>query len=94
MTVSLSPDGQPGLTGGDAAGPSQDHKAARQFILDCYLAQNPDPERMCYSHFTCATGHCSYTHSQSGGGGGYYCNTRHYHQTQLTTQSSLSIYSI
>ena len=46
-------------------GPSQDDKAARQFILDCYLAQNPDPDRMCYSHFTCATGHCSYHKSPS-----------------------------
>ena len=40
----------------DVLGPKQDHKAARQFILECYLAQNPDPDRMCYSHFTCATG--------------------------------------
>ena len=37
-------------------GPREDDKAARQFILECYLAQNPDPDRMCYSHFTCATG--------------------------------------
>ena len=37
-------------------GPKQDDKAARQFILDVYLGQNPDPDRMCYSHFTCATG--------------------------------------
>ena len=37
-------------------GPKEDDKAARQFILEVYLAQNPDPERMCYSHFTCATG--------------------------------------
>ena len=37
-------------------GPKEDDKAARQFILECYLAQNPDPDRMCYSHFTCATG--------------------------------------
>ena len=37
-------------------GPKEDDKAARQFILECYLASNPDPDRMCYSHFTCATG--------------------------------------
>ena len=37
-------------------GPKQDDKAARQYVLKLYLAQNPDPERMCYSHFTCATG--------------------------------------
>ena len=39
-----------------SSGPKQDDKAARQFILQVYLAQNPDPDRMCYSHFTCATG--------------------------------------
>ncbi|XP_068246979.1 guanine nucleotide-binding protein G(q) subunit alpha-like [Palaemon carinicauda] len=37
-------------------GPKQDHVGAREFILKVYLAQNPDPDRMCYSHFTCATG--------------------------------------
>lgn len=37
-------------------GPKQDHIAAREFILKKYLAENPDPERMCYSHFTVATG--------------------------------------
>ncbi|GFY68990.1 guanine nucleotide-binding protein G(q) subunit alpha [Trichonephila inaurata madagascariensis] len=36
-------------------GPKQDHIAAREFILKMYLSQNPDPERMVYSHFTCAT---------------------------------------
>jgi len=36
-------------------GPKQDDKAARQFVCDTYLAQNPDPDRMCYSHFTCGT---------------------------------------
>ena len=38
------------------AGPKQDHVAARQFILKGYLANNPDPDRQVYSHFTCATG--------------------------------------
>ncbi|TRY68234.1 hypothetical protein TCAL_04162 [Tigriopus californicus] len=37
-------------------GPKEDDKAARQFVCDMYLVQNPDPDRMCYSHFTCATG--------------------------------------
>ncbi|XKL59918.1 hypothetical protein PGB90_000934 [Kerria lacca] len=37
-------------------GPKQDHVAAREFILKKYLEQNPDPDRMCYSHFTTATG--------------------------------------
>jgi len=37
-------------------GPKQDHIAAREFILKVYLSQNPDPDRMCYSHFTAATG--------------------------------------
>ncbi|XP_059620089.1 G protein alpha q subunit isoform X4 [Phlebotomus argentipes] len=36
-------------------GPKQDDKTAREFILKQYLVCNPDPERMCYSHFTCAT---------------------------------------
>lgn len=36
-------------------GPKQDHIAAREFILKMYLVQNPDPDRMIYSHFTCAT---------------------------------------
>ena len=38
-------------------GPKQDHKAAREFILQVYLSSNPDADRMCYSHFTAATGH-------------------------------------
>lgn len=37
-------------------GPKQDHEAARNFILKVYLEQNPDKNRMVYSHFTCATG--------------------------------------
>lgn len=38
-------------------GPKQDDVAAREFILKhLYLTQNPDPDRSCYSHFTCATG--------------------------------------
>lgn len=40
-------------------GPKQDHIAAREYILKMYLAQNPDPDRSCYSHFTVATGFCS-----------------------------------
>ncbi|XP_069686920.1 guanine nucleotide-binding protein G(q) subunit alpha isoform X5 [Periplaneta americana] len=36
-------------------GAKQDHIAAREFILKVYLNQNPDSDRMCYSHFTCAT---------------------------------------
>jgi len=36
-------------------GPQQDHVAAREFILTKYMAQNDDPEKMFYSHFTCAT---------------------------------------
>lgn len=37
-------------------GPKQDDKPAREFILQQYLVCNPDKERMCYSHFTAATG--------------------------------------
>jgi len=36
-------------------GPKEDDKTAREFILQIYLTSNPDPDRMCYSHFTCAT---------------------------------------
>lgn len=37
-------------------GPKQQHEPAREYILKGYLACNPDPDRMCYSHFTAATG--------------------------------------
>lgn len=30
-------------------------KAAREFILKLYRDQNPDKEKVIYSHFTCAT---------------------------------------
>ncbi|XP_078252350.1 guanine nucleotide-binding protein subunit alpha-14 [Rhinoraja longicauda] len=36
-------------------GPQQDAKAARDFILKTYQNQNPDKEKVIYSHFTCAT---------------------------------------
>ncbi|XP_006562642.1 guanine nucleotide-binding protein G(q) subunit alpha isoform X4 [Apis laboriosa] len=36
-------------------GPKQQAVPAREFILQVYLSSNPDPDRMCYSHFTCAT---------------------------------------
>ncbi|XP_006122539.1 guanine nucleotide-binding protein subunit alpha-14 [Pelodiscus sinensis] len=36
-------------------GPKQDVKAAREFILKLYQDQNPDDEKVIYSHFTCAT---------------------------------------
>ncbi|XP_030049579.1 guanine nucleotide-binding protein subunit alpha-14 [Microcaecilia unicolor] len=36
-------------------GPKQDGKAAREFILKLYQDQNPDKEKVIYSHFTCAT---------------------------------------
>lgn len=37
-------------------GGKQDNDAAQQYILKMYLKTNPDPDRMCYSHFTVATG--------------------------------------
>ncbi|KAM4706847.1 guanine nucleotide-binding protein subunit alpha-14 [Discoglossus pictus] len=37
------------------SGPKQDPKAAREFILKLYQDQNPDKEKVIYSHFTCAT---------------------------------------
>ncbi|XP_031788293.1 G protein alpha q subunit isoform X4 [Nasonia vitripennis] len=36
-------------------GPKQQHEPAREFILQGYLKNNPDPDRTCYSHFTTAT---------------------------------------
>ncbi|XP_065567169.1 G protein alpha q subunit-like [Artemia franciscana] len=39
----------------DFEGPKQDHVAAREYVLKMYLAQNPDSERTCYAHMTCAT---------------------------------------
>ncbi|KAA3679304.1 uncharacterized protein DEA37_0004297 [Paragonimus westermani] len=37
-------------------GPERDASAARTFILKMYQNLNTDPERVIYSHFTCATG--------------------------------------
>ncbi|XP_047984273.1 G protein alpha q subunit-like [Leguminivora glycinivorella] len=36
-------------------GPKQDAPKAMDFILQKFLAENPDPDRQCYSHFTTAT---------------------------------------
>lgn len=41
-------------------GPKLDHRPAREYILKRYLDCNNDPDRMCYSHYTVATGvNCS-----------------------------------
>lgn len=37
-------------------GPKQDHASAKDYILKKFLAENPDPDKSCYSHFTTATG--------------------------------------
>ncbi|CAG9560039.1 unnamed protein product [Danaus chrysippus] len=37
-------------------GPKCDPVPAREYILQKYLKENPDPDRQCYSHFTTATG--------------------------------------
>nr|P91950.1 RecName: Full=Guanine nucleotide-binding protein G(q) subunit alpha; AltName: Full=Guanine nucleotide-binding protein alpha-q [Homarus americanus]AAB49314.1 heterotrimeric GTP-binding protein alpha subunit G-alpha-q [Homarus americanus] len=36
-------------------GPRKDAIAAREFILRMFVELNPDPEKIIYSHFTCAT---------------------------------------
>lgn len=36
-------------------GPQRDAIAAREFILRMFVDLNPDPEKIIYSHFTCAT---------------------------------------
>ena len=37
------------------AGPPKNDEAAREFILTMFVDLNPDPEKIVYSHFTCAT---------------------------------------
>jgi len=36
-------------------GPKKDAQAAREFILKMFVDLNPDPDKIIYSHFTCAT---------------------------------------
>ena len=36
-------------------GNDRDPTAAREFILGMFVELNPDPEKIIYSHFTCAT---------------------------------------
>lgn len=36
-------------------GPQKDAQAAREFILKMFVDLNPDPDKIIYSHFTCAT---------------------------------------
>ena len=43
------------------AGPQKDAQAAREFILKMFVDLNPDPDKIIYSHFTCATGSLSFT---------------------------------
>ena len=43
-------------TTGTATGPQRDAQAAREFILKMFVDLNPDPDKIIYSHFTCATG--------------------------------------
>ena len=38
-------------------GPQKDAQAAREFILKMFVDLNPDPDKIVYSHFTCATGY-------------------------------------
>ena len=45
-------------------GPQKDAQAAREFILKMFVDLNPDPDKIIYSHFTCATGtsYCPFSH--------------------------------
>ncbi|ESO12413.1 hypothetical protein HELRODRAFT_184821 [Helobdella robusta] len=36
-------------------GPQKDAQAAREFVLKMFVDLNPDPDKIIYSHFTCAT---------------------------------------
>ena len=38
------------------SGPQKDAASAREFILKMFIELNPDPDKIIYSHFTCATG--------------------------------------
>lgn len=38
------------------SGPQRDPASAREFILKMFIELNPDPDKIIYSHFTCATG--------------------------------------
>ena len=51
-------------------GPKQQGAPAMDYILQGYLAANPDPDRTCYSHFTTATGLLKWTMSMKKG----YCS--------------------
>lgn len=39
----------------DFDGPQKDAQAGREFILKMFVDLNPDPDKIIYSHFTCAT---------------------------------------
>lgn len=45
------------------AGPQKNAQAAREFILKMFVDLNPDPDKIIYSHFTCATGKLIYRFS-------------------------------
>jgi len=48
------------------SGPQRDPASAREFILKMFIELNPDPDKIIYSHFTCATGrpsHATHTHT-------------------------------
>lgn len=42
-------------------GTSMDAQSAREFILKMFVELNPDPDKIIYSHFTCATGRSHYS---------------------------------
>ena len=46
-------------------GAARDPIAAREFILKMFVDLNPDPEKIIYSHFTCATGARAYIHTHT-----------------------------
>lgn len=46
-------------------GPKKDVIQAREFILKMFVDLNPDSEKIIYSHFTCATGKCSFSQKRN-----------------------------
>ena len=47
------------MTGAAVTGPQKDAVQAREYILKMFVDLNPDPDKIIYSHFTCATGQLS-----------------------------------
>lgn len=52
--MSRTPEAPP-LAPPPLPGPQRDADAGTKFILKMFVSLNPDPKKIIYSHFTCAT---------------------------------------